>query len=192
MSFTRTAKAVVVSCSLAASEQITVDLTVTLYQVQARVRESQYGDDVYMVRVVKPEGIGDLIDEEGTLMEHGRFSFDLTEEIAIDTELEVEITGIGSSQTFAKGTRAYPKARCERLMSQGTNPAWGVQGCVSTHPGADGRKWPCVINVETLSVPLDWNFGRSILRSGFSSPVRLSTADDAETISNCAFCRLGQ
>ena len=97
MSSTRTAKAVVVSCSLAASEEVTVDLTVTLYQVQARVRQSQYGDDVYMVRVVKPEGIGDLIDDEGTLMEHGKFSFDLTEEIAIDTELEVEITGIGSS-----------------------------------------------------------------------------------------------
>ena len=97
MSFTRTAKAVVVSCSLAASEQITVDLTVTLYRVQARVREFDYGDDVYMVRVVKPEGIGDLIDEEGTLMEQGRFSFDLTEEIAIDIELEVEITGIGPS-----------------------------------------------------------------------------------------------
>ena len=97
MSFTRTAKAVVVSCSLAASDQVTVDLTVTLYQVQARVRESQYGDDVYMVAVVTPGGIGDLIDEEGTVMEHGRFSFDSTEEIAIDTELEVEITGVGSS-----------------------------------------------------------------------------------------------
>jgi hypothetical protein len=52
------------------------DLTVTLYQVQARVRESQYDDDVYMVTIVKPEGIGDLIDEEGTLMERGKFSFD--------------------------------------------------------------------------------------------------------------------
>jgi len=79
MSFTRTAKAVVVSCALAASEQVTVDLTVTLYQVQARVRESQYGDDVYMVRIVKPEGIGDLIDEEGTIIEDGRFAFDSTE-----------------------------------------------------------------------------------------------------------------
>src|ERR1700757_1948248 len=95
MSVTRTAKAVVVSCSLAASEQLTVDLTVTLYRVQARVLESQYKDDVYMVTVVKPEGIGDLIDEEGTLMENGKFSFDSTEEIAIDTELEVEITGVG-------------------------------------------------------------------------------------------------
>ena len=56
-----------------------------------------YGDDVYMVTVVKPEGIGDLIDEEGTVMEHGRFSFDSTEEIAIDTELEIEITGVGPS-----------------------------------------------------------------------------------------------
>ena len=97
MSFTRTAKAVVVSCSLAASDQITVDLTVTLYQVQARVLESQYKDDVYMIRVVKPEGVGDLIDDEGTLMERGKFSFDSMEEIAIDTELEVEITGVGSS-----------------------------------------------------------------------------------------------
>jgi hypothetical protein len=96
MSFTRTARAVVVSCSLAASEQVTVDLTVTLYQVQARVLESQYKDDVYMVTVVKPEGIGDLIDEDGTLMEHGKFSFDSTEEVAIDTELVVEITGVGT------------------------------------------------------------------------------------------------
>jgi hypothetical protein len=67
MSLTRTAKAIVVSCSLADSDQITVDLTVTLYQIQARVLESQYKEDVYMVTVVKPEGIGDLIDEEGTL-----------------------------------------------------------------------------------------------------------------------------
>jgi hypothetical protein len=96
VSFTRTAKAVVVSCSLAGSDQITVDLTVTLYQVQARVRESQYKDDVYMVTVVKPEGIGDLIDEEGTLMEHGKFSFDSTEEIAMDTELVVETPGVGT------------------------------------------------------------------------------------------------
>jgi hypothetical protein len=95
MSFTRTSKAVVVSCSLAASEEITVDLTVTVYQVQARVRESQYEDDVYTVKVIKPEGVGDLIDEEGTLLEHG-FTFDSTEEIAIDTELEIEITGVGS------------------------------------------------------------------------------------------------
>ena len=67
----------------------------TLYKVKARVLESQYEDDVYMVAVVKPEGIGDLIDEEGTLLEYGKFSFDSTEEIAIETELEVEITGVG-------------------------------------------------------------------------------------------------
>src|SRR6201984_252940 len=101
MSFTRTANAVVVSCSLAGSDQITVDLTVTFYKVRARVLESQYKDDVYMVTVVKPEGVGDLIDEEGTLMVHGQFSFDLTEEIAIDTELEVEITGVGSSSDMS-------------------------------------------------------------------------------------------
>jgi hypothetical protein len=71
------------------------DLTVTFYQVQARVLESQYGDDIYMVTVVKPKGVGDLIDEKGALMEHGKFSFDLTEEIVIGTELEIEITGVG-------------------------------------------------------------------------------------------------
>ena len=101
MSFTRTSKAVVVSCTVAASDEVTVDLTVTFYRIQARVMESQYGDDVYMVTVVKPEGVGDLIDEEGTLMEHGKFSFDLTEEIAIDTELDVEITGVGSSSDMS-------------------------------------------------------------------------------------------
>jgi hypothetical protein len=50
-----------------------------------------------MVTVVKPEGVGDLIDEEGTLMERGKFSFDSRERIAIGTELEIEITGVGSS-----------------------------------------------------------------------------------------------
>jgi hypothetical protein len=94
MSFSHKAKAVVVACSLADSDQITVDLTVTLYQAEARVLDSRFSDDVYMVKVVKPHGIGDLIDEEGTLMEHRKFSFDSTEEIAIDTALEVEIIEI--------------------------------------------------------------------------------------------------
>jgi hypothetical protein len=74
-----------------------VDLTVMFYHVQARVRESQYADDVYVVTVVKPEGIGDLIDEDGTVMQYGKFAFDSTEEIGIDTELEVEITVVESS-----------------------------------------------------------------------------------------------
>ena len=99
MPFTRTAKAAVVSCSVAASEQVTADLTVTLYQVQARVLESQHKHDVYMVTVVRPEGMGDLIDEEGTLLEYGKFSFESTESIAIGTELEVEITGVGPATT---------------------------------------------------------------------------------------------
>ena len=97
MSFTRTTKAVVVSCSLASSDQITVDLTVTLYQIQARVLEAAYAEDFYVVTIVKPKGIGDLIDEDGAIMEHGKFSFDSTEKIAIGTELEIEITGVGTS-----------------------------------------------------------------------------------------------
>jgi hypothetical protein len=69
---------------------------VTLYRIEARVLDHKFYDDVYMVRVNKPAGVADLTDEEGTPMEHGKFSFDSTEEIAIDTELEVEITGVGS------------------------------------------------------------------------------------------------
>jgi hypothetical protein len=45
--------------------------------------------------IAENDASSDLIDEEGTLMEHGKFSFDSTEEIAIDTELEIEITGVG-------------------------------------------------------------------------------------------------
>ena len=73
----------------------------TVYRVQARVLESGYADEVYMVTVIGPKGVGDLIDEEGTLMEDGKFYFDSTEEIAIDTELEVEITGVGSSSDMS-------------------------------------------------------------------------------------------
>jgi hypothetical protein len=94
MSFSQTERAVVVSCTLAGLEQTTVDVTVTMFQVEARVFEPKYSDDVYLVRVTKPEGIGDLIDEEGTLMEDKRFFFESTEEIAVGTELAV-----GASKT---------------------------------------------------------------------------------------------
>ena len=93
----RSAKAVVVSCSLAGSEQVTADLTVTMYSVEARVLDHRFYDDVYMVRVTEPEGAGDLIDEEGTILEHGEFFLDSTEEIPVDTELEVDITGVGAA-----------------------------------------------------------------------------------------------
>jgi hypothetical protein len=96
MSFTHTEKAVVASCSVAGSEQITVDVTVTIYRVEARVFEPRYSDDVYLVTVVEPQGVGDLIDEQGALMEHGKFFFESTEEIAVSTELVVEVTGVGS------------------------------------------------------------------------------------------------
>ena len=78
----------------------------TLYQVRARVREWQYGDDVYMVTVVKPEGIGDLIDEEGTLMEHGKFSFDLTEKIARHRNSKSRLQESGRRPAFFKRTRS--------------------------------------------------------------------------------------
>jgi hypothetical protein len=47
-----------------------------------------------MVRIIKPEGIGDLMDDEGTLIKHGKFSFDSTEEVPKGTKLEVEITPV--------------------------------------------------------------------------------------------------
>ena len=58
------------------------------------VSANKFSDDVYMVRITKPEGIGDLMDDEGTLMEHGRFSFDSTQEVPKDTQLDVEVTPI--------------------------------------------------------------------------------------------------
>jgi hypothetical protein len=73
------------------------DLTLMFYRVQARVLEGQYEDDVYVVTVLKPVNVGHLIDEDGTLAEHGKFSFDSTERIAIGTELKVEITRVGPS-----------------------------------------------------------------------------------------------
>ena len=45
------------------------------------VPANKFSDDVYMVRITSPEGIGDLMDDEGTLMEQGRFSFDSTQEV---------------------------------------------------------------------------------------------------------------
>src|ERR1700739_310737 len=138
MSFTRTAKAVVVSCSLAASEQVTVDLTVTFYQVQARVLESQYKDDVYTVTVVKPEGVGDLIDEEGTLMENGKFSFDSTEEIAIETDSKSRLQESSRRTAFPK-TEERANVEARTIYESGTSPAW-ASGCVTSASGADGCK----------------------------------------------------
>jgi len=96
MSSPDTPKAIVEDCSLAASGKVTPDIQVTLYHVEARmlVPATKYSTDVYMVRIINPEGIGDLMDEEGTLMEHGRFSFDSTQEVPKDTELELQITPI--------------------------------------------------------------------------------------------------
>jgi hypothetical protein len=96
MSFFQTTKATVASCSLAASDQIAPDLTLILYTIEAWVLDHEFYDDVYLVTVTKPQGVGDLIDDEGTLMEEGRFFFDSTEPIAVHTELEVEVTGVGS------------------------------------------------------------------------------------------------
>ncbi|HXM02019.1 MAG TPA: hypothetical protein VN939_05420 [Chthoniobacterales bacterium] len=90
-------RAIVEDCSLAASGKVTPDIQVTLYHVEARMLgpATKYSTDVYMVRITNPEGIGDLMDEEGTLMEHGRFSFDSTQEVPKGTELELENTPIG-------------------------------------------------------------------------------------------------
>src|SRR6516164_8210050 len=94
MSTDRTPEAIVEDCRLIESGEVATDLKVTFYHVEARmlVPANKYSDDVCMVRIIKPEGIGDLMDEEGTLMEHGKFSFESTEEVPKDTRLEVKIT----------------------------------------------------------------------------------------------------
>jgi hypothetical protein len=94
MSIDPTPKAIVENCRLVESSEVATDLKVTFYHVEARmlVPANKYSDDVCMVRIIKPEGIGDLMDEEGTLMEHGKFSFESTEEVPKDTRLEVKIT----------------------------------------------------------------------------------------------------
>jgi hypothetical protein len=91
-----TPKAIVEDCHLDASGQVTPDIQVTYYRVEARmlVPANKYTDDSYMVRIIKPEGMGYLMDEKGVLMDHGRFSFGSAEEVPKGTELELEISPI--------------------------------------------------------------------------------------------------
>jgi hypothetical protein len=96
-----------------------------------------------VVTVVKPEGIKELIDEEGTL-KNGKFSFDSTGRNCDRHRNRSRDHRSRSSMAFGKGTRAYPKARCEHFVSQWTNPAWRAQRYVTSYRGADGRKRPCV------------------------------------------------
>ena len=86
-------KAIVEDCRFIESREV---IKVTFYHVEARMwaPANKYSDDIYMVRIIKPEGIGDLMDDEGTLMERGKFSFDSTEEVPKGTKLEVEITSV--------------------------------------------------------------------------------------------------
>jgi len=99
---------------------------------------------------------------------------------------------IAKAHAFIAGN-SRTAVEVRKLYESGDKPGLGRLGVRHPRiPALTGANGHASINVETPSVPLDWNFGRSILRSGFSSPVRLSTADDAETISNCAFCGLGR
>ena len=90
-------KAIVEDCHLDASTKITPDVQVTYYRVEAQmlVPANKSTDDSYMVRIIKPEGMGYLMDEKGVLMDHGRFSFGSTQEVSKGTELELEIISIG-------------------------------------------------------------------------------------------------
>jgi hypothetical protein len=97
---TDTKKAVVEDCSLTASERVTPDIQVTFYHVKAQMLTSGYSDDIYMIEIIKPEGLRHLMPKDGTLMEHGEFFFDSTEDVPKGTELEVEITEIGDSFSY--------------------------------------------------------------------------------------------
>jgi hypothetical protein len=45
-------------------------------------------------KILKPAGVRDLIPSEGVIMEHAKFSFDSTTELAKGTELEISISPI--------------------------------------------------------------------------------------------------
>ena len=98
MSTPDTPIAIVESCILLPDlDEVTPEIEITVYHVEARmfVPGNKYSNDIYMVRITEPDGVGDLMDDEGTLMEHGRFSFDSTVEIPQGTELKLEINPIG-------------------------------------------------------------------------------------------------
>jgi hypothetical protein len=90
-------KAIVESCVLIPDRAGNQEAKITIYHVEARmlVPANKFSDDIYRVRIIKPERTAHLMPEDGTHMEHGKFSFDSAEEILKDTQLEVEITEIG-------------------------------------------------------------------------------------------------
>ena len=59
------------------------DVQATYYHVEAQmlVPAQKYSGESCMVRIIKPERLGHLIDEKGVLLEHGKFSFDSTEDV---------------------------------------------------------------------------------------------------------------
>jgi hypothetical protein len=69
----------------------------------------------------------------------------------------------------------------------GTSPAWASGVRHLRIPALTGANACESVRVEIISLHLHRNFGGSVLRSSFSSPVRISTADDSQTLSNCAF-----
>jgi hypothetical protein len=89
-----TPKAIVEDCHLDASAQVTPDVQVAYYRVEARMLVPRNSGDSYMVRIIKPEGLGHLVHEKGELMEHGKFSFGSTEDVPKGTELELQISPI--------------------------------------------------------------------------------------------------
>lgn len=60
-----------------------------------KVPAKAYSEGVYLVRIIKPAGMGHLMPERGISMEHGKFSFNSTELVPKGTQLEVEITPVG-------------------------------------------------------------------------------------------------
>jgi hypothetical protein len=96
MSGEMTPKAIVAECHLDASAQVTPDVQATYYHVDAQmlVPAQKYSGESYMVRIIKSERLGHLMDEKGVPMEHGKFSFDSTEDVPKGTELELKISPI--------------------------------------------------------------------------------------------------
>lgn len=82
------------SCTKLAALAVSEGQAATFFHIEARIYppSEKHSEDIFKVKVIKPEGIAYLMRDEGTHLEHGIFSFDSLKELALGGELEVEIS----------------------------------------------------------------------------------------------------
>jgi hypothetical protein len=57
----------------------------------------KYSDDLYFVKILSPAEFGSLQPEPGTLMDHGEFELDVSEEVKVGDQLEISISATTSN-----------------------------------------------------------------------------------------------